>query len=166
MTTLKNKSKGNTVIGFLASSIVFAMLIGGVVFFFNYFNSARHDILALDVRIQTLNEGVGTGARQGDRVTVNYIATLEDGTEYDNSYKRGEPFVVIIGERRVIPGWEKGLLGIKKGEKRKLVIPPGLAYGSLGLADPTGTLPYLVPPDTSIYLTVEAVEINTHGFLR
>ncbi len=159
-------NKGNSALGFLAAVIVTAIAIGGVAFLFKYFHSARQDIVASDVRAEVITQGQGTGAKQGDTVIVNYIGTLPDGTEFDNSYKRGEPFTVIIGEGRVIPGWEKGLLGIKKGENRRLTIPSGLAYGPEGVMDPTRPGTYVIPPNATLIFMIEAVDIAAHGYLQ
>lgn len=159
-------NKGNTVLGLLASVIVSAMAIAAVVFLFNYFYGAHEDIVAKDVRVEVLSAGTGNGARQGDTVVMNYTSALVDGTEIDDSYKRGETFTVIIGEGRVIQGWEKGLLGIKVGEKRKVLIPPGLAYGAEGVADPTRPGEYIVPPNASLVFTIEAISLSSHGFLQ
>jgi FKBP-type peptidyl-prolyl cis-trans isomerase len=159
-------NKGNTILGFIASVIVTAIAIGVAVFLFNYFHSARRDIVASDVRAEVLSPGQGIAANQGDTVIVNYIGTLLDGTEFDNSYKRGEPYTVIIGEGRVIPGWEKGLLGIKKGERRRLMIPPALGYGADGVMDPTQPGTYVIPPNASLIFMVEAVDVISHGYLQ
>lgn len=75
---------------------------------------------------------VGNGAevKFGDMVTVNYVGTLENGTKFDSSYDRKQPFSFQIGAGGVIRGWELGVLGMKVGGKRELVIPPELGYGS------------------------------------
>ncbi len=78
-----------------------------------------------DVRI-----GNGEVVTEGDTVVVEYIGRLQDGTEFDNSYERGEPFTFTVGEGRVIAGWEKGLIGMKVGGERILVVPPDMAYGN------------------------------------
>jgi peptidylprolyl isomerase len=78
-----------------------------------------------DVRI-----GSGASVETGDTVTVHYIGTLRDGTKFDDSYVRGEPFTFTVGEGMVIRGWDEGLVGMKKGGERILVIPAELAYGN------------------------------------
>ncbi len=76
---------------------------------------------------------VGTSteeAKMGDTVTVHYVGTLADGTKFDSSIDRGEPFSFTIGAGQVIQGWEQGLLGMRVGGKRVLTIPPELGYGA------------------------------------
>lgn len=81
--------------------------------------------------------GTGAGAKIGDTLTVHYIGTLPDGQQFDNSRVRGLPFSFTLGENQVIKGWEKGLLGMKVGGDRILVIPSYMAYGSRTV----GTIP-------------------------
>ena len=66
----------------------------------------------------------------GDTVTVQYIGTFTNGTKFDSSYDRGTPYVFQVGAGRVIAGWDQGVPGMKVGGKRRLTIPPNLAYGS------------------------------------
>ena len=122
-------SKIHNIAGIVASVIVAAMIIGGGVYLYNYFNSAKKDIVAHDLKIEIEKQGTGEGAKRGDTVSVNYIGSFIDGTEFDNSYKRESPISLTLGEGQVIRGWEEGLLGMKVGEKRKLTIPPSLGYG-------------------------------------
>ncbi|HAH04164.1 TPA: peptidylprolyl isomerase, partial [Candidatus Komeilibacteria bacterium] len=78
----------------------------------------------MNLQIETLQEGSGEAIVQsGDAITVDYTGTLEDGTKFDSSLDRGEPYTFTIGQGAVIPGWEQGLLGMKVGEKRKLTVP-------------------------------------------
>lgn len=159
MNTRGGKSPLSTVITALAMLLV----IGLGIYLYTYFNEAKEDIMANDLKIEVLTEGSGNGAKQGDTVVVNYIGTLPSGAEFDNSYKRGQAFPVVIGEGRVIAGWEKGLLGIKVGEKRKLTIPPAMAYGESAIPDGRGG--YLIPPNSTLIFEIEALEIQAHGFL-
>ena len=85
------------------------------------------DLIIDDVRI-----GTGEEVVEGDTVTVHYIGTLQNGQEFDNSNKRGEPFTFTVGEGKVIKGWEDGILGMKTGGSRILVIPAELGYGKDG----------------------------------
>jgi FKBP-type peptidyl-prolyl cis-trans isomerase FkpA len=101
---------------------------------------------------EDLEEGTGPAAKSGDRVRVHYTGTLLDGTKFDSSLDRGEPFEFVLGGGMVIKGWDQGVAGMKKGGKRKLTIPPHLGYGKNGS-------PPVIPPDATLVFEVELVEI-------
>lgn len=82
--------------------------------------------------IEDLTVGQGMEAVAGKRLTVHYIGTFEDGRMFDSSYTRDAPFLFTLGARQVIQGWDEGLVGMRVGGKRRLTIPPHLAYGSRG----------------------------------
>ena len=105
--------------------------------------------LNAQVEIQILVEGAGDKiAQNGDTLAVLYTGKLEDGTEFDSSAKHdNQPLVITLGEYKVIPGWEQGLIGMKVGETRKLVIPPLLAYGAEGYAG-------VIPPNATLTFEV------------
>jgi peptidylprolyl isomerase len=105
------------------------------------------------VQTTTLIEGVGTPVAAGDLVTVHYVGKLVDGTEFDQSWSRGQPFTVTVGAGEVIPGWDRGLEGAKIGERRHLVIGSDMAYGSQG----QGT----IPPDAPLAFDVDIVDIQS-----
>ncbi len=96
--------------------------------------------------------GTGEAVVLDDTVLVHYIGTLQDGTEFDNSNKRGEPFSFTVGGGRVIKGWEEGLLGMKIGGKRILVIPPDLGYGSQTIGP--------IPANSTLVFAIELLEIK------
>jgi FKBP-type peptidyl-prolyl cis-trans isomerase len=96
--------------------------------------------------------GSGEEAKAGDKVTVNYVGTLENGTEFDNSYKRGTPFQFTVGAGEVIKGWDLGVAGMKVGGKRTLSIPPELGYG----ANQVGP----IPANSTLNFTVELLSIS------
>ena len=106
-----------------------------------------------NLKIEVLKEGAGEGAKNGDRVTVHYVGTLEDGTKFDSSVDRGQPFVFTLGIGQVIKGWDLGVLNMKVGEKRKLVIPSELGYGDIGT--PGGP----IPPKATLIFEVELLNI-------
>lgn len=92
-------------------------------------------------------EGHGRPARRGDVLTVHYVGvSFETGEELDSSWDRGQPFEVKLGAGQVIEGWERGLRGMREGGRRKLVIPPELAYGARGSGPigPNETLVFVV----------------------
>ncbi len=96
--------------------------------------------------------GSGPEVVTGDTISVNYIGTLQNGQEFDNSIKRGEPFTFTVGAGRVIAGWEQGVVGMKVGGQRVLVIPSDLAYGDRG-AGP-------IPGDATLVFAIELLSIN------
>jgi len=105
------------------------------------------------LKIEVLKEGTGKLADDGDTVSVHYTGTLEDGTKFDSSLDRGEPFSFTIGAGQVIKGWDQGILGMKIGEKRKLTIASELAYGESGI-------PEAIPPGATLIFEVELLEIR------
>lgn len=100
------------------------------------------------LRVEILKEGAGEGAKIRDRVKVNYVGVLEDGAKFDSSYDRKAPFEFTLGAGEVIKGWDEGVLGMKIGEKRKIVVPPELGYGALGV-------PGAIPPGATLIFEVE-----------
>ncbi len=108
-----------------------------------------------DIKTQILDIRAGTGkeARVGDRVTVHYTGLLSDGTKFDSSRDRGQPFSFTLGQRKVIPGWEFGILGMKEGGHRKLSIPPEEGYGAQGSGN-------VIPPNSMLEFDVELVKVG------
>ncbi|NMB40091.1 MAG: FKBP-type peptidyl-prolyl cis-trans isomerase [Parcubacteria group bacterium] len=105
------------------------------------------------LEIETIVEGSGVESKVGDSLTVHYTGMLEDGTKFDSSVDRETPFNFILGIGQVIEGWEKGMEGMKVGEKRKLTIQPEYAYGERGV-------PGVIPPNATLIFEVELLEIN------
>ncbi|MGV8909335.1 MAG: FKBP-type peptidyl-prolyl cis-trans isomerase [Propionicimonas sp.] len=100
-----------------------------------------------ELLIVDLTEGVGPEAVAGKTVAVHYVGVaFSSGEEFDSSYDRGEPLVFPLGARRVISGWDNGLVGMKVGGRRRLVIPPYLAYGDRGAGGAIG------PGETLIFV--------------
>ncbi len=85
-----------------------------------------------EFKIETLKEGDGDVAQNGQLVIVHYTGTFESGKKFDSSVDRGDPFEFNLGAGMVIRGWDLGVVGMKIGEKRKLTIPYHLAYGEFG----------------------------------
>jgi len=114
-------------------------------------------IMADGVQINNIIEGSGAEITNHSKILVHYTGKLQDGTKFDSSYDRGEPFSFQIGLRQVIEGWEIGLMGMKVGGKRTLVIPPELAYGERGAGD-------LIPPNATLTFDVEIVDVEAPGY--
>jgi FKBP-type peptidyl-prolyl cis-trans isomerase FkpA len=103
--------------------------------------------------IEELTVGSGALAAAGQRVTVHYTGWLTDGTKFDSSKDRSEPFVFPLGGRRVIAGWDEGVQGMRVGGVRKLTIPPALGYGARGAGG-------VIPPNATLVFEVELLEIG------
>src|SRR6059058_3806803 len=106
---------------------------------------------ASGLKYEELAEGSGTAAKAGDKVQVHYTGWLTDGTKFDSSHDRGQPFTLILGAGQVIKGWDEGVAGMKEGGKRRLQIPPELAYGSKGAGQS-------IPPDATLIFEVDLVK--------
>lgn len=115
---------------------------------FNAFNAAG-DIERLV--IDDVVVGSGKEVIAGDKVAVHYIGTLQNGQSFDNSYLKSEPFQFTVGTGEVIAGWDQGIVGMKRGGQRILVIPPALAYGDKVVGP--------IPANSTLIFAVELVEI-------
>ncbi|HCC68195.1 TPA: peptidylprolyl isomerase [Patescibacteria group bacterium] len=104
------------------------------------------------LKTEIIIEGEGGKCQSGDEITVNYLGTLKDGTKFDSSYDREEPFTFVLGIGQVITGWDEGVNGMTIGEKRRIEIPSSMGYGKYG----TGT----IPPEAGLVFEVELLSIN------
>ena len=105
------------------------------------------------LKTEILKEGTGEVIQKGETAVVHYVGTLEDGTKFDSSIDRGQPFSFVLGAGGVIAGWDQGVLGMKIGEKRKLTIASDLAYGDAGV-------PGAIPGGATLIFEVELLEIK------
>lgn len=106
-----------------------------------------------ELKIEDLQIGDGKEAVKGALITTQYRGWLEDGTEFDSSYSRGQPFQCVIGTRRVIQGWDQGLMGMRVGGKRKLWVPAHLGYGERKVGK--------IPPNSNLIFEIELLEVLT-----
>jgi len=110
--------------------------------------------LLTELIIEDLKEGTGPTPKKGDTIIVHYTGWLTNGKKFDSSYDRKEPFIFTIGVGQVIKGWDKGVISMKVGGKRKLTIPPELAYGNRNIGNG------LIPPNSTLIFEVELLEIR------
>ncbi len=116
-------------------------------------NNMLQEGLPTALQVVDLKVGVGAEAVPGKAVAVHYVGTLEDGTKFDSSRDRGQPFVFGLGARQVIAGWDEGVKGMKVGGLRKLIIPSDMAYGDAGI-------PGVIPPKATLIFEVELLEVR------
>lgn len=145
----------------ITTIVIMVLVVSGVIYLlWTNTNTVKNDqstisssSSASDLKIETLTEGSGPALVAGQNAVVNYRGTLTDGTEFDSSYKRNQTFTVEnVGNAQVIEGWNKGLIGMKKGEKRRLTIPPTLGYGSTGQGS--------IPGNATLIFEIELMDIK------
>jgi peptidylprolyl isomerase len=95
--------------------------------------------------------GTGAAVKSGDKLQMHYLGALFDGEQFESSWDSGKPFPVTIGQGEVIPGWDQGIIGMKEGGRRLLVIPPDLAYGETGSGSS-------IPPNATLIFVVDVKE--------
>jgi FKBP-type peptidyl-prolyl cis-trans isomerase len=105
------------------------------------------------LQYQDVEAGTGAEAASGQVAVVHYTGWLTDGTKFDSSRDRGEPFSFPLGAGQVIAGWDQGVAGMKVGGRRKLVIPPDLGYGPMGS-------PPVIPPNATLVFDVELLGVK------
>jgi FKBP-type peptidyl-prolyl cis-trans isomerase FkpA len=117
-------------------------------------STGSHTASAGGLAIDEVKAGSGVTATKGKTVSVHYTGRLTDGTKFDSSYDRGQPIDFPLGAGVVIKGWDQGIEGMQVGGKRKLTIPPELAYGARGT--PGGP----IPPNATLVFDVELVAVK------
>ena len=152
---LSNTAAGTNRYLRIGAVIVVIVLAGAVI---GFLVSRRGDtetapevITQSGLKITDLKVGDGASPKMGQTVTVHYTGALENGKEFNNSYKGGKPIDFTLGE--VIPGWNEGLATMKVGGKRKLYIPSNLAYGPRGK-------PPMIPPNSNLVFVIELLGIK------
>ena len=142
--------------GLIAALIVIILLVLGI-YFLN-----KNKTITMNTEDNTADVSGALSepdhaAENGDVLIVHYKGTLENGTQFDSSYDRGEPIGFILGKGMVIKGWDEGLIGVKKGEKKHLVIPGDKAYGDQEIKGPDGKV--LIPKNATLVFDLEVMEI-------
>ena len=105
------------------------------------------------MKVEKLTSGAGAAPTQGKTVTVHYTGWLMDGTKFDSSVDRDEPFSFVLGTGQVIQGWDQGIASMRVGDKVRLTIPPELAYGEQGY-------PGAIPPNATLIFEVELMSVS------
>ena len=129
-----------------------------IVFLITSCDSNKRSVKTMDngLVIEDLVVGEGEGAKDYNKVVVNYTGTLEDGSIFDSSLNPGrDPFTFTLGVGSVIKGWDQGVKDMKVGGKRKLTIPPELGYGDRGAGN-------VIPPGATLIFEVELLEIEAY----
>jgi len=117
-------------------------------------NAANLPAEITELAAQIIQEGTGEAQVQvGDKITVHYTGILTNGTKFDSSVDRGQPFSLTIGVGQVIPGWDQGVVGMKVGEIRRLFIPAQFAYGKAGV-------PGTIPPNSPLIFDIQLISID------
>ncbi len=107
------------------------------------------------LEVEDITEGDGAEAQEGDSVTVEYVGvSYSTGKEFDSSWERAEPFTFTLGGGQVIKGWDEGIVGMKVGGRRQLIIPPDLAYGKQGAPPDIG-------PNETLVFVVDLVDVQS-----
>jgi FKBP-type peptidyl-prolyl cis-trans isomerase len=132
--------------GFALSGCSWFMARGGA-------SNQVHSASGLSYSVLETGDSAGRAAVSGDTVSVHYTGWLLDGTKFDSSRDRGQPFVFRLGAGQVIKGWDEGVSGMHIGEQRKLMIPANLAYGDRGAVG-------AIPPNATLVFDVELLAIR------
>lgn len=117
-----------------------------------FIEASGGDVTLEKLIIDDIIIGGGDEVQEGDTVTVHYIGTLQNGQQFDNSYLKDQPFTFKVGSTRVIPGWNEGVVGMKEGGQRIIVIPSDLAYGDQGFGP--------IPGGATLVFAIELISIE------
>ena len=115
-------------------------------------SSTSQSSVSSKLKVEDIKIGTGKEVKSGDTIIIHYNGTLTDGTKFDSSYDRGQPFETVIGVGKVIQGWDQGVVGMKVGGKRKLTIPPDLGYGAQTVGP--------IPANSTLIFEVELVDVK------
>jgi peptidylprolyl isomerase len=139
---------------FLIVEISIAVIALVLISYFLLSSNSRGDEVRTPSGLKYVDEVVGTGPSPttGSKVIVHYTGTLENGSKFDSSVDRKQPYTFMIGTGSVIKGWDEGIMTMKVGGKRKLIIPPNLAYGAAGRPG--------IPPNSTLLFDVELLGVK------
>ncbi len=147
----KGASSKGALILFIALT---AIILSGVIYFVAFRKSVGTEVTTESgLKYVDLVEGTGASPKKGKTVTVHYTGTLDNGTKFDSSRDKGQPYSFAIGTGRVIKGWDEGLMTMKVGGRRKLIVPPSLGYGTAGS-------PPNIPPNSTLNFDVELLDVK------
>lgn len=130
-----------------------AAIIASVAFLIAGCAKTNKGVTNTGMKYEIIKEGTGSAPKRGDSVTVHYTGWLEDGTKFDSSVDRNQPFTFKLGVGQVIQGWDDGVATMKVGGKTKFFIPPELGYGSRGAGR-------VIPPNAKLIFEVELLSIK------
>lgn len=151
--------KGKSILIVLAFLI---LIFFGTVIYFSFINKKEKSnktertelqLAHPELKIEDLVVGTGQRAEEGKKLTVHYIGKLQDGTVFDSTYDKDRTFSFVLGEGKVIQGWEIGIEGMREGGKRRLTIPPQLGYGESGVRG-------MIPPNSIIIFEIELLKVD------
>ncbi|XP_045586136.1 peptidyl-prolyl cis-trans isomerase FKBP2 isoform X2 [Procambarus clarkii] len=137
----------DTSVGLVLALAAFSVLCAGEE------EKKKEKVKKLQIGVKKRVDNCTLKSRRGDLLHMHYSGKLEDGTEFDSSYPRGQPLTFTLGSGQVIKGWDQGLIGMCEGEKRKLVIPSDLGYGASGA-------PPKIPAHATLVFEVELIKIE------
>lgn len=140
----------------IAAVIIVALLAGAAAYMFvpGLLGRAGAEVTTPSgLKYTDLVVGTGPSPRVGQTAVVHYTGTLTDGTKFDSSHDKGQPYPFVMGTGPVIQGWHEGIATMKVGGRRRLVIPPTLAYGPLGR-------PPLIPPNATLVFDIELLDVK------
>lgn len=153
--TYSSKKQSNQMTKAIAFLVIAAVAVAAVLFFMLQGGGVAGGEVTTASGLKYIDEVVGTGdsPKTGQNVTVHYTGTLENGTKFDSSVDKGQPFKFRLGIDPVIKGWVEGLMTMKVGGKRRLIIPAELGYGAEGR-------PPTIPPNATLVFEIELLGVN------
>ncbi len=151
----RSQKRSGNITRTIALALIAALVAGGLIYFFASRRAGGKEVTtASGLKYIDLQEGSGASPQTGQTVYVQYTGTLENGKKFDSSYDHGgQPVPFPIGVGRVIKGWDEGLMTMKVGGKRRLIVPPKLGYGPMGK-------PPDIPGNSTLIFDVELVDVK------